>query len=295
MPITVPIHDGNTVPPECPPASTECVANCEWVFSRLRISPLVAGGTIVEWELHPNFRDTPPHTFQLQSGETGLASADDWTDVGSPVVNAFSAVDPNPLPPGRWRTRHYRVKLTTMLGTYYSAPQYAANPLSRTEWLQAKEIMRLELLRLKDEPGTEGYLLKRKLSGDPCECLDPLTQESTNPDCELCYGAGFVGGYYAPYPCVWVELGRTSHRTHLDDNRGTADDLPVLSGCRMLNVPQVTSYDVWVDKRSDHRWIIHRVDAAAEIRGVPIVVSCELRLAPYSHPVYNVIIPNQNA
>ena len=295
MPIVLTTQQETPAVEPCPALQSQCPVTCNWIFSRLRVSPLVAGGTLVEWELHPNFKDTAPYTFQLQSGETGLEDATDWVNVGSPVVDGFSAVDPNPLPPGKWRTRHYRVQLTSVENSYYSAPQYAVNELSRTDWLKAREIMRLELLRLKDEVGTEGYLLKRKLSGTPCECLDTLTMESKNPDCGLCYGAGFIGGYYAPYPCCWAELGQTSHRTHLDDARGTVDDLPVLQNCRMINVPQVNSYDVWVDRKSDNRWIVHRVTAAAELRGVPLVVVCEFRLAPYSHPVYNVVIDNQNA
>jgi hypothetical protein len=61
----------------------------------------------------------------------------------------------------------------------------------------------------------------------------------------------------------------------------------------MINTPQVFSYDVWVDKDSDFRWIIHSVKNLVEVRGIPIIVQAEMRLAPFTHPVYSIDITGQ--
>lgn len=272
-----------------------CGPSCNWIFSQIRVWPLIAGGTIVEWVLHPNFADPGSYTFQLQFGRTGSAYADDWVNVGAEVVDDYYAIDDRQRVYGKTQWTHYRVLLTTSEATYASAPQHAMGNLSRKDWLLVKELTRLETVRLKKAAGQLGYLLKRKLFGTACpDCLDEQTQEIRNAQCATCYGTGLVGGYYDPVPCFYVELSPKSLRNELDsgESRGTVDDLPRVKG-RMINNPQVFSYDVWVDKDTDSRWIIHQIQNAVEVRGVPVVLQAEMRLAPYSHPIYTIEIDGQ--
>jgi hypothetical protein len=268
---------------------------CPSVFSRIFVWPQVATGeTRVEWSLMTNFTDAGPYTFQLQVGRTGLNDADDWVDVGAPISDAYYALDDTQRVYGKFQWTHYRVKLTTGVNTYYSTPVAPLGNLTFGDWAKAREILRMERLRLKQAAGQEGYLLKRRLYGEPCSCVDPQTGEIRKPHHEECYGTGIVGGYFEPYPCFYVDLGNKNHRSHLDAGagRGTIDDLPVVKG-RMLAMPQVFSYDVWVDRDSDHRWMLHQIDSVAEVRGVPLVISAEMRLLPFSHPVYKIAIEGQ--
>jgi hypothetical protein len=152
----------------------------------------------------------------------------------------------------------------------------------------------MEKLRLVQEAGQEGYLLKRKLFGELCTCVDSQTREILNAQHVPCYGTGFVGGYHPALDCVWVETSTVAHRSELDSGvlRGTINDMPRVSG-RMLAIPQVYSMDVWVDKDTDFRWMIHSVRNIVEVRGVPLVVNAEMRLLPFTHPVYAFEIPGQ--
>jgi hypothetical protein len=135
-------------------------------------------------------------------------------------------------------------------------------------------------------------LLKRRLYGTACECVDSMTGETRIPDCPICYGTGIVGGYFAPYPCFYVEFSRKKIRSHVSDI-GTTNDGPVVAG-RMLNTPQIHSYDVWVDRGSDQRWIIHKIESEIEIRGIPIILHpVEMRMAPFSHIIYSFPILGQ--
>lgn len=271
-----------------------CGPRCEWIFSRLRAWPLIRGGTRVEWTLHPRFADPQPHTFQLQFGRTGNPLADDWTNVGLPVVNMFYAFDDTQRVYNNFQWTHYRVLLTTAQGTYASKPQNLYGSLPKRQWRIAREIERMEQLRLRKEAGQEGYLLKRKLFGEPCTCLDPQTREVNNPQCELCYGTGVAAGYYAPYPCFYAELGLSGTNNRLDggQSRGTIDDAG-RTWARMINSPQIFSHDVWVDRDTDFRWEIHGVSNIAEVNGMPVVVKAELRRLPFSHPVYDIEIDGQ--
>lgn len=276
------------MPETCEPS---CGSECAWIFDRLRVWPKIAGGTRVEWTLHPHFSDPRPHTFQLQFGRTGNPDADDWTNVGAEVTDDYFADDDTQRVYGKSQWTHYRVVLTTPNGTYASAPQNLLGRLSQRDWLLAREIIRRETLRLQKSAGIEGYLLKRRLFGQSCTCVDTQTGEVRNAQCPDCYGTGFVNGYYSPSPCFYAELQPHGSRNHLDEgqSRGTVDD-EARTPARMLNSPQVHSYDVWVDATTDFRWIIHGIKSIVEIRGMPIVVMAELRLAPFSHPVYRIAI-----
>lgn len=42
-------------------------------------------------------------------------------------------------------------------------------------------------------------LYKRKLEGEHCSCWDDERGSASNPNCDICYGTGFVGGYDPVY------------------------------------------------------------------------------------------------
>jgi len=233
-----------------------------------------------------------PYTFQLQMGRTGNPDADDWCDVGLPVTDTYFAVDDTQRVYSKFPWTHYRVLMTTSEATYASKPIKAYNNMSKRDWLRAREITRLETTMFRKESGTEGYLLKRRHFGTACDCVDSMTGEPRKHNCPNCYGTGILNGYYDPYPCFYVDADLQKFRNEITDGRGTTQDGPRVFG-RMLNDPQLFSYDVWVDRYSDHRWMLHRIVGLVEIGGVPVVVKAEMRLLPFSHPVYDIPIAGQ--
>lgn len=294
----MPIELARIVPPFPVADDTEaraerlrCGPECSWIFSRLKIWPKIeAGATRVEWTLHPQFRDPPPYTFQLQVGRTGTDEADDWEDVGLPVEDTFYALDDTQRVYGKQEWTHYRVILTTAFGRYASAPETAAGTLSERMWLRAREIVRRERLMLQRESGTAGWLLKRRLYGEDCTCLDEMTRETKNPDCVLCYGTGITGGYFAPVPCVYANMNNAPIRHHRDlGGRGSVAD--VVEQWRMLNIPQLFSYDVFVERDTDTRWFLHTLAPLAAVQGLVLVQQAEARRIPYSHVIYQLEMP----
>lgn len=268
---------------------TYCGKECDWIFADISAWPVIKGGTRVDWTLHPRFGDPTPHVFQLQFGRTGNLQADDWVNVGLPVTNGFYAVDPEKRVYGKSQWSHYRIQLTTPEAIYISSAKPLYGNLGKRYWNIVKEIERKELLRLKQDAGQQGFLLKRRLFGEECTCLDHQTREVTNSNCPLCFGTGFTGGYYTPVPCVYGELTPHGHDNKLTQV-GTSDAMPVSAG-RFLARPQIFSSDVWVSAKTDMRWQVHAVKHIVEVQGSPVVVQAELRLLPYSHPVYELSMP----
>lgn len=284
---------GSSYDPSC--EGNYCPPDCENVFDMVHVSYLIRGGTRVMWELLPTFTDPQPWSFQLQVGETGVEAADDWEDVGLPVENTCYAVDATQREYGKNQATHYRIKLVTSKGTYYSDPTAKSGILQPRDWRIAQEIVRKERLRFKYS-SQDGYILKRRSNGQNCtRCLDLQTDEVTDPYCPQCWGTGKQCGYYYPMGCIWADLSTKTQRTHVDNNatRGTVSDV-VVSG-RMLMLPLIESNDVWVSRKTDERYYIHSIQHAAEIRGVPLVANVEMRPAPFTDVIYSIQIPQQDA
>lgn len=273
--------------------TNDFLARCSPVFDLVHVSYLIKGGTFVSWGLISTFTDPLPHSFQLQVGQTGNSNADDWEDVGLPVENSIYAIDGTQRSWGQIQRTHYRVKLTTSVGTYYSIPTGAMGLLNVADWKVAREIIRKERLRFHRDC-QEGYLLKRRISGARCtSCLDLQLDESADHNCTECYGTGYQCGYYYPVPCVWADLSPRTHRLALDQQRGAVAQITVPA--RMLMLPLLDTMDVWVNKLTDDRYYVHTIQHIAEYSGVPLVAHVELRPAPFSDVVYSVEIPEQIA
>jgi hypothetical protein len=268
------------------------------LFTNLSVVPTASNGNIVSWQVACWFNEQLPYTYQLQVGRQNLSAytndgagrVDDWQDTGDPVQNAFFAVDLNDRRFGKTTDLFYRLKLTTGAGDiYYSDPVGLNARLPARDAAVVHEMIRKERLRNEGQVGVEGYLLKAFRYGPVCPvCTDPVTGEVTNSHCQTCYGTGFQGGYFQPFPTYAVIEGESTREAL---NPQTNMSKPVQVSARMLAQPQIDSLDVFVEKYSDKRHFIHPYKVVAQHRGVPIALQVELRLAPYSDVIYSVPVP----
>ena len=270
-----------------------CTPVCPNVFDRVTVSHVIRGGSKVMWQLLQEFVDPGPLVFQLQVGTNADANSGAWENVGLPFENQFCAIDPDQRVWGKTQYTHYRVKLTTPLGTYYSDPVGGMGVLDRRSWRMAREIIRQNRLAFRMGPGgQQGYLLKRRWTGQRCPvCTDLQTSEPRDAYCPTCYGTGFKCGYYYPMSCVWAEMSPKTRHVELDagQSRGTINDIVVQA--RMIATDLLTDEDVWVSEKTDDRYYIHSVTNIAEMRGVPLVSQVEMRPIAYTSPIYTIQIP----
>lgn len=271
---------------------SEC-NTCDPVFDRVVVSHIITGPTRVMWDLLPEFTDAGPLEFQLQVGTTNSNDADDWEDVGLPVVDQYFALDDEQRVWGKTNFTHYRVVLTTSNGVYYSAPEGGLGVLDRRSWRLARDMARSKKTAMRvGDAGQRGFFLKRRWTGADCPvCLDFQTREVRNPQCLTCYGTGKKCGYYYPTSCVWAEMSPRARRTHLTDPRATTNDVVVTAS--MLMVDLMDEEDIWVSEKTDDRYFVHEVQHTEEMRGVPILANVSLRLVPFTHVAYAIPIPDQ--
>ncbi len=271
------------------------------VFNRVRVDFLVEGPARISWSLSKFMIDPAPWTFQLQRGDYGI-QADDWIDVGPPLPDAFTTSDAGRKIHGTLPTTHYRVILTTPLGSYASTPTGAFADLDYREWLLARELVRKERLRHRGFTSVQGWLLKRRWSGpqlppsatnDPAQMvLDPLTGDLIKRQtAKATLGTPFLGGYFAPTPYE-IDFYLTASDPDVDaQETGNTDQPGVSQSGRGLMFPPPTRGDVFVDSRSDARYELKPVKYTAALRGVPLIADLELRLFPFGDVIYSLALP----
>lgn len=255
-------------------------------FRRVLVDFLVAGGSRITWQLDQTMVDCGPYDFQLQASHSGVAAAADWIDVGPPGRDALYLLDPDKRLWGMTATLHYRVVLTTGVGTYVSQPANVFGRLSQEQWLQAREIARKEQLRLRQFVGMEGYLLKARRYGPPCTCVDPVTYERNTSACLSCWGTGITGGYHEPVPLTFANMANPTSREKVAYNENLGTVRPITVEGRMIADIPISSGDVWIGVTSDERYYAHATKDLVARNGVPIVVGVEWRLAARTEVLY---------
>ena len=256
-------------------------------FKTVSIDFLIEGNTRVTWAISDKFNAPGPITYQLQVGGTANPLADDWADVGASGVDSFAMLDPQRRAFGKQLTVHYRVKATDALNNiYYSQPAVVLGDLSFHDWVKARSILRRERQRAKAAAGVNGFLLKRKRDGVDCPiCTNPGTGDTDDSSCQACYGTGFTGGYYAPMPEQYVDLGQQSY----EEERMASPDVMSANARvegRFLGNPLLSSGDVWVDGSSDLRYYIGKISVIARVRNLPIVISAEMWQFAFDNVIY---------
>lgn len=266
------------------------------VFTRIAVVAVPRGGSLIQWSLRPGFRETGPYRFYVDVGEPGT---DEWEALPeSPVLDDCKICDPVQRYYDQLSNVYYRVKLVlpnvlTDAGlptTYYSQPQQANGFLSRADWLISRDIMRREYLRqrVKTNATSGGYILKRRRWGTPCpSCLEYDTQESQQgQSCLTCYGTAICGGYFPAVDYRFTFEPVPERRLKRNAELGANNDVTRMG--RGVSYPHLDAGDVYVRADTGERFIVQNQATVAEVGGIPLVVTAELRLAPTTDIVYSV-------
>lgn len=259
------------------------------VFDRVAVDHRVVGQTTVHWRLRADISDLGPYEFQVQRGESDLAEADDWVNVGAATSGwsaAIATVETAGTP--QW---HYRVRLTTPTATYTSAAISAWGLLTRADWLKARSILRREALSQTRRRGTSGWLFRRRkrtaLVTDP-NVVDPVTGVILKTTGTAGVGTDRIGGYFTP-AALRLDTAHESRSYQRDAQRGPVE-ADVMFGVGAA-WPELSVGDVWASATSDLRAYVTGVKIMVELRGVPLLIEAAMRTVPPGDPVYDLALP----
>lgn len=262
-------------------------------FKRVWLANSYFGNNVnVYWELERAFDDPGSYSFQLQWSHAGSPRADDWQNTGSQTSSFFATDNLGTLKQrmfGKTSTIYYRVLLTTPSNCYVSPVASTLGLWNKHDWLITRELFRQEQLNHKTFSSSRGYLLKARRYGPKCtQSLDSYEQEIVKTDCTICYGTGFIAGYYPPVEYYALLEPTTTREARQTTGAEVGVTKPDVTKARFLATLPLTQIDAWVDIDSDQRYYIHTVKELSAWKSVPIVYSAELRLAPFSDIIYKV-------
>lgn len=259
------------------------------VFKRIQIVTYPLGGTLIAWELQPDFRKPGPFHFFVDVGRAGTT---EWVTLNSnPVVDGCLFIDFKQRHYDHLADFYYRIRLllpNDSCAVHLSQPQQANGFLSKRDWLLARDIVRREYLYQKKRTNVtnKGYLLKRRRWGQTCKsCVDQDTGEISG-QCADCFGTGFTGGYFPAIDFTVTSPADWSREFKLDETAGMTN--PVVRMGRAVAYPWLDTNDVFIRRTSGERYFVNKITTLAEVGGVPIVVSPEIRLAPVTDVIYTI-------
>ena len=265
-------------PDTCPPGA---LFDCDYVFGSPIVIPVREGGTLIQWNLDPQVRDLGEYQFTLQFGNAGVPDPAAWRNVTS-QTDAYFLVDPRRRLPGVYSFTHYRLKLTTGERTYYSRPLHTMGNLPYADWRIYVSKLRAAHVQLASNTGIKGLLYKRKISGAPCrKCVDFNTGEVTNSFCSVCYGTGWVGGYYKPIPCHWFNVLPADATIKYDTQTQGPMTNTTLAATSIAS-PLLIVGDIWINLQNSERFKIVQTNPVEEVKGIPVIYQLAIDRLPFS-------------
>jgi len=271
--------------------------NCE--FKALEIWHISRGGTQICWSMGANTYFIGRYWFFVDYGQP---ATDTWITLNEqPIEDDCCYFDDCQRNWADLIDAYYRIRLVLPdepnCPVYKSMPTRANGQLDSRNWLKARDIIRREYLQQRKViGGTKGFFLKSKKFGRACPiCLDWDTKEVRNSDCAICYGTGFVGGYY-PAIEFWITTEANWNRKIVSGQPPSGTSSNIKKAGRCVLYPVIDTRDVWVRADNDERYIFDGYTVIAEIASVPLIVQARINLAPATDIVYSVpLIPTSSS
>ena len=238
-----------------------------------RTTALFPTAVFVQWDATPEPGDSVTD-FYVTLERSGSADGP-WELVAETLKDTYHYLDSkfNLPPPGLNlfslnRVLYYRVTLTDDANTVLvvSDPTPVEPGLDTRTRLLKRKILHDESTGFRRLNGVPFAVLKRRHWGQRCtRCYDPATKESTEEHCPLCFGATYLGGYWAP---VYVRGRRepTPVQTQMSPHGVTERQAASMI---ILDYPAVEYHDLIVDLRRNDRWLVEVV-SPTELKGVVV-------------------------
>jgi len=193
-------------------------------------------------------------------------------------------VDFNVHSPGVTRTYYYIIRLVSKTGRGYTDSQIAF--LTHDPDNIALELVRKKNLYLLSNSGVAFAVLPRKSWGAKCgRCWDIHRQLAQDPDCPICYGQGFSGGFLSPIhvPAAYNSSEDTVHDAGL---KFETDNTYI----EIANLPVLYPYDVIVDRKMGIRYRIESVGRRSR-RGYTVCQIAQILRIDERSIIYTIHVP----
>jgi hypothetical protein len=249
------------------------------IFEQFDIFPNYYGGFSFGWLLKKDAEVPQPLVFTVQHSSSGLG---DWKDI-SPEVAGYTWAEDCRNRKNKNSDLFYRVKAKFGENddVCYSHVQNALGDQDLRAYIYTREIMRKEVLQMRNLAGVEVNIFKKvhetTEEAEKClECRDPITDKIMDPTCEQCGGTGFkIGtstntpGWYGPFPAYATFSTRNIHKKHAQDGAFVEDDRG--HKIRIVGSPLILRDDMIVDTTGNLRYIANVISNLTELRRIAVI------------------------
>lgn len=223
-------------------------------ISSLNIRHLVINAQNVEWGLlNPNNDDMTNYRLELYRSEV----QENFKLIGEPSISTNHFVDYGVDTRNRNRYYHYilRALYIPSDSTFVDATAVASMP---TPDVIALDVVRAERLLLKWYLRTKVWFYQARTYGSRCHnCWDDVQSRRSKHDCPVCYGTGFIGGFFDPIP-GYIDFSPNPLAVQAS-SFGPIASQPSQSSAWTTNYPLLKVNDYMFEIDTGHRWKINQI------------------------------------
>lgn len=174
-----------------------------------------------------------------------------------------------------------------------SQPIDVRGAMDRRSFLIYRDALRRCALFFQKSQCLPGWLLRRIVYGTRCPvCTNEILKTPISSECTTCYGTGFTGGYYAPFPmrADW-SAGASPRSSNLTTKENVGPIAVQRQRFKIYAVPDAKSDDVWYDTGTGVYYLVENVDPEMWC-GSTLTQTLTTSRLPAHHPIYGKARPS---
>lgn len=207
-----------------------------------------------------------------------------WEVLDNTLFNSCFYIDTRRRNYNKYMNECYRLRLilpTTgeeYVSDVVEAGKFEAYPFSS----EAENVIK-QAEKAIELSGVTGVLLKKKHWGERCpECTDFDDQNTVNEHCPWCLGTGFKGGFYNG-----ISMSLIKEKIESDESQApTGVDASEVVDGRCIAYPWVRYGDVWVEDKTNKRYMISKATPISSYKQVPLIYGIRMSLIEYTDVMY---------
>lgn len=249
-------------------------------FTSLQATIRYDNARVLSWTLTTGAAYPADSILQVENARAGGP----WEVLDNSLFDSCFYIDTRRRNYNKYMNECYRLRLilpTTgeeYVSDVVQAGKFEAYPFSS----EAENVIK-QAEKAIELSGVTGVLLKKKHWGERCpECTDFAGQTTVNEHCPWCLGTGFKGGFYNG-----ISMSLIKEKIEADELQAAAgvEASEVVDG-RCIAYPWVRYGDVWVEDKTNKRYLISKATPISSYKQVPLIYGIRMSRIEYTDVMY---------
>ena len=249
-------------------------------FTSLQTTIRYDNARVLTWTLTPGAVFPADTILAVENSRTGGT----WETLAENVFDSCFYIDTRRRNYNKFMNECYRLRLIVpTTGEEYVSDVVEAGKFEAYPFSSEAENVIKQAEKAIELSGVTGVLLKKKHWGERCpECTDFDGQNTVNEHCPWCLGTGFKGGFYNG-----ISMSLIKEKIDNDEAQSEPgiEDSETIQG-RCIAYPWVRYGDVWVEDKTNKRYMIHKATPISSYKQVPLIYGLQMNQIEYTDVMY---------